>query len=417
MRHWLMLSGAATLAACGGSTSPQSVGSVAPPTGTTPTATDAYSQFTKPVDAKTYAGIGGSQVYEYLTDQRVGAGQQAETYSGNAGTVRNSPISIAYDPRDAIFTLTISDPKSGAAAGTRFQDPASRTAFGGAVEPQWGVPNLNALTGAAAQYNNPDIMYLQAGDGDPRSPYSRSGSGFIDPGTNSTPPDGEVGSSYASTTFFYEKPGSKTKYVTFAGYVRNALSFSSATVGGAAVKTNSWHLERGAFAYGAQTAQSAVPGSGTGTYNGSMLATMVYNPTLDTAGGQLPSYFQWLTGTSKLVVDFGARKVDLTLNGVVLAPQIDRYTAPTSAFLAAGTTFSAGASGLIDLAGKGGFAGSFGTWAFTSGGNTYVVNVAGSSFDGAFFGPNAEEVGGGFRVVGGIPDQRVDILGAFTGKK
>lgn len=419
MRHWLMLSGAATLAACGGSTAPQSVGSSAPPAGSTPTptATDAYSQFTKPVDAKTYVGVGGSQVFEYLTDERVGAGQQAQTYAGSAGTVRNTPISIAYDPRDAIFTLTIADPKSGAATGTRFQDPASRTAFNGAVEPQWGVPNLNGLTGAAAAYNNPDIQYLQAGDGDPRSPYGRSGTGFINPGTNLTPPDGDVGSSYVSTTLFYEKPGSKTKYVTFAGYVRNSVSFSNATVGGVTIKTNNWHLERGAFAYGAQTGNSAVPTSGTGTYNGSMLATMVYNPTLDTAGGQLPSYFQWLTGNSKLVVDFGTRKVDLTLNGVVLAPQIDRYTTPTSSFLPSGATFAAGASGLIDLAGKGGFAGSFGTWSFTSGGNTYVVNVAGSSFDGAFFGPAAEETGGGFRVVGGIPDQRIDILGAFTGKK
>ncbi|ODP37054.1 transferrin-binding protein-like solute binding protein [Sphingomonas turrisvirgatae] len=419
MRHWLMLSGAATLAACGGSTAPQSIGSSAPPAGSTPTptATDAYSQFSKPVDAKTYVGIGGSQVYEYMTDERVAAGQQAQIYAGNAGMVRNTPISITYDPRDAIFTLTVADPRSGAAAGTRFQDPASRTAFGGAVEPQWGVPNLNALTGTSAAFNNPDIQYLQAGDGDPRSPYGRSGTGFIDPGTNTRPPDGDPGSSYVSTTLFYEKPGSKTKYVTFAGYVRNSVQFGVATVGGVAVKTNTWHLERGAFAYGAQTGNSAVPASGTGTYNGSMLATMVYNPTLDTVGGELPSYFQWLTGNSQLVVDFGSRKVDLTLNGAVLAPQIDRYTAPTSSFLPNGATFAAAASGLIDLAGKGGFAGSFGTWTFTSGGNTYVANVAGSSFDGAFFGPAAEEVGGGFRVVGGIPDQRIDILGAFTGKK
>ena len=40
-----------------------------------------------------------------------------------------------------------------------------------------------------------------------------------------------------------------------------------------------------------------------------------------------------------------------------------------------------------------------------------------SSIDGSFYGPNAVEVGGSFRIVGGVPDQRVDILGAFTGAK
>jgi hypothetical protein len=49
------------------------------------------------------------------------------------------------------------------------------------------------------------------------------------------------------------------------------------------------------------------------------------------------------------------------------------------------------------------------------------VDIAGSSLDGAFYGPGGSaeklEVGGGFRIVGGTPDQRIDIMGAFTGKK
>ena len=160
----------------------------------------------------------------------------------------------------------------------------------------------------------------------------------------------------------------------------------------------------------------AVPTSGTGTYNGAMLATMVYNPTLD--GSQLPTFFQWLTGTSKVTVDFGAKSVGLSLAGVVLNPQVDRFTTPQTATMAAGSTFSGSAK--IDLVGKGGFAGSFegGNFTFTSpNGVATAVNVAGSSIDGAFYGPKADEVGGGFRVVGGVADQRVDILGAFTGKK
>ena len=31
--------------------------------------------------------------------------------------------------------------------------------------------------------------------------------------------------------------------------------------------------------------------------------------------------------------------------------------------------------------------------------------------------PDAKNVGGSFRINGGIPNQRVDILGAFTGVK
>ena len=425
MRNYLLLASACTLAACA-DTGAQSVGSNTPtptptPGGTpTPTPTDAYSQFVNPVDAKTYTAIGGEQVYTYSTDDRNCCNQQGQTYSGNASTVRDSSITVAYDPRDAIFTLTLSDTKTGASASTRFQDPGSRTNFGGAVEPQWGTPNLNGLTGTSATYNNANIQYLQAGDGSALSPYDRSGTGAVSPGTNTTPPDGTTGSSYTSTTLFYEKPGSTTKYVTFAGYVRNSVSFNKISVGATSVFQDSWHLERGAFAYGVLTANSAVPSTGTGTYNGSMLGTMVYNPTIDGLNGTiLPTYFQWLTGTSKVTVDFGAKSVSLDLAGVVLDPQIDRYTAPTTSFLAAGTTFTGHGTALIDIAGTGGYKGSFvgGNFTFSKAGTPLAVTVAGSSIDGAFFGPNAEETGGGFRVVGGIPDQRIDILGAFTAKK
>jgi hypothetical protein len=427
MRNYLLLATACTLGACA-DTGAQSVGSTATPTPTpsgggstpTPTPTDAYSQFTNPVDAKTYTAIGGEQVYTYSTDERNCCNQQGQTYAGNASTVRDSAITVAYDPRDAIFTLTLSDTKTGATASTRFQDPASRTNFGGAKEPQWGTPNLNGLTGTATAYNNPNIQYLQAGDGSPLSPYDRSGTGAVTPGTNTTPPDGLPGSSYTSTTLFYEKPGSTTKYVTFAGYVRNAVSYNLITIGTTDIKQDLWHLERGAFAYGVLTANSAIPGTGTGTYNGEMLGTMVYNPTIDGLNGTiLPTYYQWLTGTSKLTVDFGAKSVAVDLAGVVLDPQIDRYTAPNSSFLPAGTTFTGHGTALIDIAGTGGYKGSFvgGNFTFLKGATSLPVTVAGSSIDGAFFGPAAEETGGGFRVVGGIPDQRIDILGAFTAKK
>ncbi|WP_173203779.1 transferrin-binding protein-like solute binding protein [Sphingopyxis sp. BSNA05] len=43
--------------------------------------------------------------------------------------------------------------------------------------------------------------------------------------------------------------------------------------------------------------------------------------------------------------------------------------------------------------------------------------IAGSSINGAFYGPDAEELGGGYRIVGGTPDERIDILGTFVGKQ
>lgn len=412
-----------SLAACGGGegAGPQSAGSVAP---VTSTGGSVYDQFVHPTEARTYSGVGGVQHFEYLTDDRACCNQQAQKYGSTSSTVRSSIIQVTYDPREAIYTLVINDPNSGLGVSTtRFQDPANRTNFGGSVEPQWGTPDMSKVGSNAV----PNIQYLQAGEGDPTSPYRTGGSGLIDYGTPTDPPNGTEGSSYQSTTFFYEKPGTTTKYVTLAGYVNNRLSFGSLTENNKKHATDSWKLDRGAFAYGIMTDNSAVPTSGTATYSGNMLGTMIYNPTLDNVT-PAPSLFQWLTGTSTVKVDFGTGKVALGLAGVVLDPQIDRFTSPTTAYIIAGSTFAGSGSATIDLIGKGGFTGSFvdGSFTFTAPtGQTFSdkvtttvsVAVAGSAIDGAFYGPAADEVGGGFRVVGGVPDQRIDILGAFTGKK
>ncbi|HWL46728.1 MAG TPA: hypothetical protein VNQ31_03345, partial [Sphingomonadaceae bacterium] len=257
MRTCLLVASLAALSACSGG-GVESAGST--PVGGGPADPQSAHSFVAPTLPKTYVGIGGSQVYQYTTDDRDCCGQQAQVYGGNATTPRNSGISIAYDPRDAIFTLTVSDPLSGAATNTRFQDPGSRTDFGGSKEPQWGTPNLD----------NPNIRYLQAGDGNPLSPYRQSGTGAILPGNNSTPPIGGEGSTYQATSFFYEVPGSTTKYVTFAGYVRNALSWANTEIGGQQAFQHTWNLERGAFAYGELTNTNAVPKTGTGSYSGSM---------------------------------------------------------------------------------------------------------------------------------------------------
>lgn len=413
MRIFILLAGTSLLAACGGGG--ESVTSTPPLTGTpTPSPAGTGHTFVAPTEAKTYVGVGGSLVYDYATDNRNCCNQQAETYAGNATTVRDSSIALTYDPRDAIFTLSVRDPKSGAATNTRFQDPGSRTDFGGVREPQWATPQLD----------NTNVKYLQAGDGNPLSPYGWSGTGFVNQGDNDTPPTGDIGSSITATTLFYLKPGSETRYVTYAGYLRNSVSFNQATTqSGVAVKMTNYHLERGAFAYGELTDSKNVPTTGSGLYKGSMLATMIFNPTMDgkdiSGSTVLPSYFQWLEGAATLNVDFLKNAFELALTGTVKAPQFDDNTGPRDTVLKQGATFAANGKGIINMVNFGGFKGQFNSAAFQNpaGGSRYEVAVEGSSIDGAFYGPNGQEAGGGFRIVGGKPDERIDILGAFVGTK
>lgn len=418
MRTYLLLATTALLAACGGGggTSSAPPPLVPPPAGGgTPASTHSFAS---PTDPKTYVGIGGFQVFEYQTDSRGCCDQQAEIYAGNSNTLRDSGASIAYDPRSAVFTLKVNDPTLGANFTATFQDPASRTDFGGLQEPQWGTPQLA----------NPNIGYLQAGDGDPRSPYVASGNGLVDPGDNNNAPFGDDGSAYQASSLFYLKPGTETQYVSFAGYARNDLSWSSAEeesqIPGAdptEFDVADWNLSRGAFAFGEVSANSAVPKVGTGAFRGSMLASMIYNPTMDGQDSAsrdliLPSFFQWIEGTASLDVNFDASTFDFLLNGTVMAPQFDYYTNRQSV-LEQGTTFTAHGLGTINLVNFGGFKGQFDSASFTHNGAVRNVMIAGSAIDGAFYGPAAQEAGGGFRIVGGNPDERIDILGAFVGKK
>ncbi len=428
MRNLAILLTATTLAACGGGA--QSVSGTAVSAGVgggTQTgsagSTNVYAQFVTPTVSKTYSGIGASQVYVYSTDERtptnnnlgqglIGSrGQQAVIYAGNASSVRDSKIQITYDPRDAIFTLRVTDPRSGAEANTRFQDPASRTNFGGAIEPQWGVDNFADFPGIG-QNNN--IRFLQAGDGDPRSPYTRGGVGAVSPGSNTLRPTGDPGSTYQSTTMFYEVPGASTSYVSLAGYVRNA--FKWVDVNG--ILQTQHQLERGAFAYGIVSDNATVPITGSGTYTGNMIGSVVFNPTLDT-NPNYPTFFQWMSGTSSTTVSFATGAVALRLDGVVGAPKYDLNTTPHLAALAAGATFTASGTATVNLINTGGFTGQMQSAAFsaTTNGSSPTIVIAGSSIDGVFYGPAANELGGGFRITGGTPDQRIDIVGAFKGKK
>lgn len=442
MRIILVLLATTALAACGGSdggSAITSVGSAAPASsGSSTSTTDKYAQFANQTVAKTYVGLGGLQSITYTVRQSTtapipgvaatattpavapvvpvaiagpydGYTHDAEFYAGNAAIVNSPNVTITYDPTSAIFTLNASDTKANTSANNTFQDPAHRVA-GSTI--QWGIPqfkqpNTDPVTGPLDQ----NLYFVQAVNGT------------------------QSATSTDVTTFFYQKPGSTTQYLTLAGYVRNAqtTSVGVADPSGNYYTSTANKLERGAFVYGVPTDTSGVPVTGTATYNGNFLATAVINPNVDgvnsagtsAQGTPTPSYFQWIYGNAATTVDFGKSTIGVQLNGITYAAMPDpasasaiSLTPPPAQAVSGGAAFSATAAGSL-VKGGNGFTGtfsaaSFGATATSSAVNVSIANV--SSLNGQFYGPAANEVGGAFRIVGSVPNQRVDILGAFTGK-
>ncbi|GAB5488864.1 MAG: hypothetical protein Pars2KO_24340 [Parasphingorhabdus sp.] len=412
MRTLILLACTTMLAACGGA-GPQSAGGSAPPTGGGIGGGDGSGTphtFVDPTEPKTYKAIGGSHSYEYTVDSagNPGAGQGAQLYQGDATTVRNSNLTIAYNPRDAIFDVSFVNALAGTAAASRFQDPVHRTDFGGAVQPQFGTPDLGS-----AAFNIPGINYLEAGGSNNiTTPIPNEFVfGLVNPEETGT---------YNVSTFFYQTPGTETQYVTFAGYLRNNATVTRVEIENPDGSTTEYNqqrndLERGAFAYGEITQNDQVPTTGTGSFSGTTLATMVFNDQPDTTGN-FDTYFQWIAGRATTNVDFGANTFSLSLDGTVGAPMFDGTSRQHS--VQANAQFFANGAGQIDLVQAGGFFGQFNeAWFVNPGGARLDLVIAGSSIDGAFYGPNGQEVGGGYRIVGGTPDERIDILGTFVGVK
>lgn len=418
MRLLILLASTAMLAACGGA-GPQTAGSSAPPTGSGGTGGGTSGggtgggtahTFVDPTQPKTYTAVGSSHSYNNTVESpgAAGARQGSQLYQGDATTVRNSNLTIAYNPRDAIFDVSFNNTLAGTSAVSRFQDPLHRTDFGGAVEPQIGTPDLGA-----AQFGIQGINYLESGSSS-NVFFSLPGEfafDLVDPGQSG---------SYDSTTFFYQTPGTDTQYVSFAGYLRNRASVSNITIDNPDGSTTEFirqnnQFERGAFAFGETTSSDQVPTTGTGTFEGTMLASMVFNDQPD-ATGNFDTYFQWIAGSSTTNVDFGANTFSLSLDGTVGAPLFDGTSRQHSVLENA--RFRANGAGDISLVSAGGFLGQFNeAWFVNPGGNRLDLVIAGSSVNGAFYGPNGTEVGGGYRIVGGTPDERIDILGTFVGKQ
>ena len=444
MRNYIVLISATALSACGGTSGPVTAGGAAVSAGPG-TPNGATHSFVAPTVTKTYQAQGAAQYFQYdytegyqydrkpaldssgnpildqngnpvvqtdLTTRRLtGIAQSPQFYSANAGTVRNPGISVTYDPKNAQFTIILNqgDVKN----NITFQDPLHRTDFSGLRTPQLGVPNLEIQGQTDPKLRG--VQYLEAGTGTSDTVYDRS-------------------------TFFYELPGTTTSYVTYAGYVRNHYEAPvETTVSQTATVENTravrlTRLERATFVFGETTSNSAVPTTGSATYTGNMIGSVINNPLFDTA--PIPAtYFQWMSGTGSVAVNFATGAVNTTINGVLGGALNDNLTSRYSGttllspaanpggittpqpYMPAGATFTATGTGRIDLVTTGGFTGTFGAASFNGNGITQDVSIAGSTFDGAFYGPQAEEAGASFRIVGGIPDQRVDIIGVFTGKK
>lgn len=439
MRLLFLLVSTTALAACGGA-GPQTAGSAPPPGSTTGTGTTGTTSATNPhsfVDPSkvvTYSGIGAAQHLQYSTEWQEGIAttnlmQGNQLYNSNASTARDSAVSITYDPRSAEFTFKYNDTSASIANNTTFQDPLHRTDFGGALQPQEGVDDFSNTAGTNSNaYRLAAVRYLQTGSGTGGVTVTDR-LGFA----NGLQPDDKKTGSSDTTTFFYQKPGTTTKYVTFAGYVRNQLNYSvterdvdtgMVDASGNPIKrkvksqTNKYSLERGAFVFGERTASNEIPTTGSGTYIGPMVATMIFNDQADT-NPLAADYFQWIQGQATTSVNFRDSTFTLALIGATNAPQLDL---DTSGFFSipGGATFQASGNGVIDFVRYGGFEGRFTAASFTTPGTSIVLDqtyLSGSSINGAFFGPAAAEVGGGFRMVSGVPDQRVDIMGSFTGAK
>lgn len=388
-KAFLSLPLAAFAAACSGGGA-ETVGSIAAPSSPQQVNAGAGTGVTagtgsggQPVSDATFLNIGSEKSFDAVGGLHSLAENSAGStlYQGDASTVRSPSGQISYNPRDGVFTVRLAAAKAGVTTDLRFQDPGHRTDFKPLTTPQWGVPDLKGFNYLESVGTNPEDV----------------------------------------STFFYQRPGTSTTYVTLAGYVRNDISGDPA------------RFERGAFVFGDQTVRGQVPVTGTGTYKGGFIASMVNNPTFDSAGTKA-SYLQWMQGSSTTTVDFGKSTVSMQLAGTVNPANMAGYQVPNSALsIPTGANFAASATGAINMVSTGGFTGKFDnaafSWTPTGAADPVTRNVdfasvsagsstaGASSVDGTFYGPNAANVGGSFRIVGGVPDQRVDIVGAFAGAR
>ncbi len=292
-----------------------------------------------------------------------------ELYQGNAAVTTAPNGTITYDPRDGIFHLVLNDSAAGIKRDLTFQDPLHHTT---------AYPNrADAQAPQLANFN-----YLEVFDTD------------------------------ADFNLFYQRP-SAGSFVTLAGFERyhheDAPSKASTS-------------EQGVMVFGNRASITETPTSGTAHFDGGFLATMIGQ-----TGIKAPVQ-QWVTGTSAVDVDFAKRSIALTVAGTVNPAYVDNTPASdTTLGIPSGSTFNAVGTASWGTTNNA-FSGKFSSASFTSstGAVTSVdmspvsaggQNTGASSIDGTFYGPGGTNIGGDIRITGGVPNQRVDILGAFVGVK
>jgi hypothetical protein len=290
-----------------------------------------------------------------------------ELYTASQPIAATGGVTVNYDPRSAVFTLNYTDSVSNISGNYRFQDPAHRTT------------DLQTL--ASRLETNSSFRLLESGSSSPEQTVAQS--------------------------FFYEMPGVRTRYVSFAGFVRTTTptltseQYNSMVAalqqGQPVVPVRTQRVtERSAVAYGFQTTVGDVPNTGTATFTGGMFAQMING-----AFGQ----FDTIYGTNTTQVNFQTGAITTALSGTTQS----------------GVAFVANGRANITVARSPNFAGRIDT-ASLGGTAIRIADVApggtpAGSIEGSFYGPQAAELGAAFRIVGGVPDQRLDILGAFTGAR
>lgn len=355
------------LAACGSSGGgvAESAGTIAPPISTVTPPSSPTSTKANMLDASATTTFDAVGALQSLSVDDKGA----ELYRGDASTVDAPSGTISYNPRDGIFTLALSDAAAGVTRNITFQDPAHRATADSARNGEYEVPLL-------AGFN-----YLQALDGD------------------------------ANLTFFYKRP-TNGSFVSLGGFERATLD----------TKTGAYEAEQGVFVFGDRTPGLAMPLTGAGHFDGEFLATMVGQE------GNTAGVLQWISGTSAVDADFAKRTLSLSVDGTVGPGYVkDTQIADANLAIAPGTAFSAQGSASWTSTSTA-FSGKFSSAGFVTSTNQAIpvdftpvsagtTTAGASSIDGTFYGPATQNVGGNFRIVGGVPNERFDILGAFTAAK
>jgi hypothetical protein len=320
-----------------------------------------------------------------------------ERYGGDQPIGISSNVLVTRNPRDATFNIVIAG-QDGITANNRYQDPAHRTTAA-SINFQSGQGSPTSL------FKVPDRASLE---------YYQSGSRQVS--STTTVINDQV--------WFFERPGTSNKYVTWAAYwdgtttesiqpsdyVSVAPDGSIKEAGTRTVATFNSRLQRTAAVYGINTISKDVPKIGSAVYTGNLFANTISGGFLDT-----------ILGTSSSSVNFVNDSMAFTLagnftsNGNSFAAtgigKIDRPDTPNTALnptaLQPLSSFR-GTISTVSIAGN--------PLRFDSN-TTALGTFQASSVEGGFFGPGAAELGGAFRIVGGAPDARLDILGAFIGKK